>query len=261
MAARSDACCECVCGISAQAAPARLRCPSLSLSLSPSDPDQASPACRCVAANSQMGGRGIILKVAQVSGIGADLTGGARVVAVCLTGEWAPAGAATAQRFASVFTLLPPAAAGAQPLVKNHIHRASTADSQAPNVPPSHAPIQDFVGKFIGAFDGAASGEARAAALGFAYADGVSMTFEQDEFAGKEAALRKLASLPAGKHKPCTVDVHPITASASVAFVTGQLVLEEHPMFYVQAIFLAATPAGSQAPYIIVGDMFQFNYA
>lgn len=207
--------------------------------------------------------RPVHMRVSRVSGLPVDLTDGARAVAVTLTAQWVPEGAPaeSAVRFSAVFTLIP-GAGGAPPLVKNHLQRSIAAAPVAPNVPGSHAAVADFAGKFFGAFDAASSGDQRASTLGFAFADSAGLSFEDEEHLGKAALLGKLQSLPKSVHKPFTMDVHPITAKSSVAFVTGMITLgASREMCFIEALFIAAAPAGSPSPIIIVGDMFQFNYA
>jgi hypothetical protein len=208
-----------------------------------------------------MGGKAIYCKDAAVAGIMVDLTGGAKTIAVSYTAEWAPAGASAdlAQRFGCVFTLMPSATGGA-PLVKNHIQRRTAPDGIAPNVPATHAAVQDFVGKFYAAQPPTVAGKAKAAALGGIYADVAAMHYEGLDVIGKAGILAQLESLPPAKLEPRTVDVHPITATSSVAYVTGIVTLEEHPLAFTQAILVAAAPAGSAVPMVVVGDLFQLNY-
>ena len=200
-------------------------------------------------------------KDAKVSGLAVDLTGGVRTVAVFYTGEWIKAGAASPTRFAACFTLMPPAAAGEAPKVKNHIHRSASAAPTTPtNVPPTHSAVSDFVGKYFAAFDSTV-GDARSSTLSAVHADAAVMSFEGEDYTGKAQIIPKLATLPATKHSPTTVDVHPISPTASVALVCGSMSIDGGaPLLFNQAIFVAAAPAGSPTPIVIVGDVFQFNY-
>lgn len=208
-----------------------------------------------------MGGKAIFCKDAAIAGIAVDLGGGAKTIAVSYTAEWVPAGvgAEHAQRFGCIFTLMP-SATGGLPLVKNHLQRRTAPDGIAPNVPATHAAVQDFVGKFYAAQGPTVAGKAKVAALGGIYADAATMHYEGLDVMGKAAIMAQLEVLPPAKLEPRTVDVHPVTATSSVAYVTGIVTLEEHPLAFTQAIFVVAAPAGSAVPLLVVGDLYQLNY-
>jgi hypothetical protein len=204
-------------------------------------------------------GKKIFCKDARVTGLAIDLGDGVRTVAVQYTAEWAATGGAVT-RFASLFTLMP-GAAGTPPLVKNHVHRTVGSAGAAPfNIPESHKAVQDFAVAYIAAYDRAADGASRAGTIGFAYSEGAVMNYEGEDIAGRAGILDKLKLLPAAKHAPATLDVHPVSAKASLAMLTGDITLEVHPLPFIQALFVGPAPAGSPSPLIVVGDMFQFNY-
>ena len=116
---------------------------------------------------------------------------------------------------------------------------------------------QQFVDHYYKTFD---SNRSQLAPL---YGSNSMLTFENDQFQGADAIIKKLTSLPFAQvqHQIVTTDCQPNPSNNGViVLVTGTLIVDggATPLKYAQSFHIAPNP--NQAGYYCVNDMFRLNY-
>lgn len=116
------------------------------------------------------------------------------------------------------------------------------------------AVAQQFVQHYFKVFD---TDRNNLAAL---YTEQSMLTYEGEQFLGTQAILGKLNQLPSVRHQILTFDAQPSMNNGIVAFVCGQLIIDnsEHPMNFSQTFQLV--PGGASG-YYCHNDMFRLNLA
>ena len=96
-------------------------------------------------------------------------------------------------------------------------------------------------------------------ALGPLYGTNSMMSFENDQYQGSDAIVKKLASLPFStvQHQVVTVDCQPTTGNGIIVLVAGPLVVDNgsNPLKYAQCFHLAPCATG----YFVLNDIFRLN--
>ena len=95
------------------------------------------------------------------------------------------------------------------------------------------------------------------------YAATSMLSFENEQFQGVDAIIKKLTSLPFSqvKHEIVTTDCQPnCTNNGVIVLVTGTLLVDggAQPLKYAQCFHLVPSPTG--AGYFVANDMFRLNY-
>lgn len=85
------------------------------------------------------------------------------------------------------------------------------------------------------------------------------LSFEGEQFLGVEGIMGKLQSLPSMQHAASSFDYQPTLSNGILAFVTGQLSIDNGPpMNYTQVFHLAV---GGPSGYYVYNDIFRLNLA
>ena len=116
---------------------------------------------------------------------------------------------------------------------------------------------KQFVDHYYKTFD------SNRAQLGSLYGNDSMLTFENDQFRGADALIKKLTSLPFAQvqHQIVTTDCQPnLSNHGVIVLVTGTLIVDggATPLKYAQTFHIAPLP--NNAGYICVNDMFRLNY-
>ena len=83
------------------------------------------------------------------------------------------------------------------------------------------------------------------------------LSFEGEQFLGVESVMGKLQTLPSMQHAITNMDYQPTVNNGIIAFVTGQLSIDNGPaMNYTQVFHLAV---GGPAGYYVYNDIFRLN--
>jgi len=84
------------------------------------------------------------------------------------------------------------------------------------------------------------------------------LSFEGEQFLGVEQIMGKLGGMPSIKHKITTFDAQPTLNNGIIAFVSGDLVIDDgQPVKFAQTFHLAV---GGSAGYYCHNDLFRLNY-
>ena len=93
---------------------------------------------------------------------------------------------------------------------------------------------QQFVEHYFTTFDGDRNN------LAVLYTDQSMMTYENEQFMGVQGICEKLGGLPNIKHQITTADYQPTVNNGIIAFVVGQLSIDDGPpMNFTQVFHLA----------------------